>query len=400
MAPLPPSPPAALVALLLSPSLISPVRGQSSCGFCPVGGSPPLNPSALLDPPNDNSTTCGDVHNTLLSSFPPGEECTTAQTEALLELEFGYPSQCGYCAVPTDEVATTCVLCPTGSVPSFPPDTPLTLSDGTPSTCGEVNYLSQFERIFSDKCLELQAMAPYCGCEPTSCEICPDGTAMSDPSKWSFAAEMPCGDVVKNSAQLDPTGEDCRTMQTIVMGECGCQYVPPFEPGCTLCSDGSVVPDPSFQLFPGDELSTCGLYSWYATLPPFDAGGEQCTAMQSTFGAACGCDDAPEPSCQVSCDEPGTIFNATHVVADFEVGNALYLFEGYHICAEILFDMSIKKDEICRAKAVRELQNECCMEPYVPPPPGETSGAAHLFTSASAIAAIALGSAVNIFIAW
>jgi len=210
------------------------------------------------------------------------------------------------------------------------------------------------------------------------CPICPDGSAISDPSKWSFLAEMSCGDILKNSAQLDPTSEDCRTMQTIVMGECGCQYVPPFEPGCTLCSDGSVVPDSTFQLFPGDELKTCGLYSWYAALPPFDAGGEQCMAMQSTIGAACGCDDAPEPVCEVSCNEPGTIFNATHVVTDFEV-DGLDLFQGYHICGEILFAMSIFKDEVCRAKAVRELQDECCMEPYVPPPPeeggGESSGA-------------------------
>ena len=387
----------ALLALLA----LATTSSQTSCGFCP-NGSPPLNPSALLDPSNDNRTTCGDAHNTLLSSFAPGGQCIFAQTETILDLEGGYPAQCGYCAVPADEVDATCLLCPTGDIPSLPADTVVTLPDGTVSTCGEITYLTQRERIFSDQCLELQTAAASCGCEPTECTICPDGGPMPDPSKWSFAAEMPCGDVVRDAADLEPTSDECRTMQTIVMGECGCDYVPPYEPGCTMCTDGGVVPDPTFQLFPGDELSTCGLYGWYAALPPFGTGDERCSAMQSTFGAACGCDDAPEPPCGVSCTVPGEVFNATHVVADFEVGDALYLFEGYHNCAEILFEMSVKQDEICTFGAIRDLEDVCCMEPYVPPPPEEEvsdSSEAGYFP-ASGLTTTAIGLMAGITIVW
>ena len=371
--------------LLLLSALTSVVVAQSpaTCGFCP-GGSPPLNPSALLDEANDNTTTCGDAHNLLLTGVSPGEECTAAQIDAVLELENGYPTHCGYCPVASadDGSTSTCSLCPTGDLPSLPADTPVTLPDGTASTCGEASYLAQLERIFSDECLDLQSLAPYCGCQPTTCAICPDGTGLPDPAKWSFAAEMQCGDVVRNAASLDPRGDDCRTVQTIVMGECGCDYVPPYGPGCHLCADGSAVPDSTFQLFPGDELSTCGLYSWYAALPPFGTGDEQCSAMQSTFGAACGCPDPPRPPCNVKCrgyiDEAtglyqDVVFNATHVLQNFEIGDADYLFEDQHMCGEILFEMSIN-DDICTLDSIAALQDECCMVPYVPPEP-ETSGA-------------------------
>jgi len=390
----------AAATCLLLPALTT--VAQTTCGFCP-GGTPPLNPSALLDEANDNVTTCGDAHNLLLTGVAPGDDCTAAQIDAVLELEAGYPAHCGYCPPASGgdgngssgtPPSSTCSLCPTGDLPTVPPDTPVILPDGTSATCGEANYLAQLERIFSDGCIDLQSLAPHCGCQPTTCAVCPDGTALPDPSKWSFAAEMRCDDVVRNAAALDPTGDDCRTVQTIIMGECGCAYVPPYAPGCALCADGGVVPDDSFQLFPGDELSTCGLYSWYAALPPFGTGDEQCSAMQSTFGAACGCRDPPNPPCKVSCrgyfdEETGlyqeVVFNATHVVADFEVGDADYLFEDYHMCGEILFEMSIN-DDICTLESIAALQDECCMVPYVPPElEGTSGGRSAVVVSATAI---------------
>ena len=70
-----PAPAAAICCclLLLLPALTAVVVAQSpsTCGFCP-GGTPPLNPSALLDEANDNSTTCGDAHNLLLTGVSPG----------------------------------------------------------------------------------------------------------------------------------------------------------------------------------------------------------------------------------------------------------------------------------------------------------------------------------------
>lgn len=372
--------------LLLLPALtaVAVVAQPTTCGFCP-GGTPPLNPSALMDEANDNTTTCGDAHNLLLTGVSPGDDCTAARADAVLALDGGYPAHCGYCpaaAGAADGSGSACSLCPTGDLPSLPAGTPVALPDGTASTCGEASYLAQLERIFSNECLELQSLAPHCGCRPTTCAVCPDGGDLPDPSKWSFAAEMPCGDVVRNAAALDPLGDDCRTVQTIAMGECGCAYVPPPAPGCALCSDGGAVPDPSFQLFPGDDLSTCGLYGWYAALPPFGTGDERCSAMQSTFGAACGCPAPPRPPCSVRCrgyldEETGlyqdVVFNATHVLEDFAIGDADYRFEDQHICGEILFEMSIN-DDLCTLEGIAALQEECCMVPYVPPEP-ETSDA-------------------------
>ena len=63
------------------------------------------------------------------------------------------------------------------------------------------------------------------------------------------------------------------------------------------------------------------------------------------------------------------MFNATYVVSDFEVGDADFLFEDYHLCGEILFEMSIN-DDICTPDGIAALQDECCMVPYVPPKSG------------------------------
>ena len=402
---------AAYCCVLLTTTTVPVVVAQSSteetCGFCP-GGYPPLNPSALVDATNDNSTTCGDVHNLLLTGVSAGEDCAAARVDAILggaAVSFlagggsggsGYPAACGYCAPPRAGSTTSCSLCPAGDVPSLPADTPVTLPDGTESTCGEAAYRANLERIYSDGCLALQqsSIPALCGCEPTVCAVCPDGnTELADPDMWSFAAEMSCGDLARNAAALDPTGEDCRTVQTIAMGECGCGYVPPYQPGCALCADGVPVPDPSYQLFPGDELSTCGLYGWYAALPPFGTGNEQCTALQATFGAACGCPSPPRPPCRVRCqgyldDETGlyqdVVFNATHVVSDFEVGDADFLFEDYHLCGEILFEMSIN-DDICTPDGIAALQDECCMVPYVPPKSGSGRRQSTGVVSAAAI---------------
>ena len=390
-------PPAISALLLLLPtltSLFTLVVAQSSsssptCGFCP-GGSPPLHPSALLDAANDNATTCGDAHNLLLTGVSPGDDCTAAQIETVLELEGGYPDHCGYCPVTggdgDDGAVSTCTLCPTGELPTLPASTPVTLPDGTSTTCGALHYLSQLERIYSTTCLEYQSLSAQCGCRPTECSACPSGQELVNPDKWSFAAEMQCGDVARNAPSLDATGDDCRTVQTIAMGECGCAYVPPYAPECSLCADGSAVPNPTYQLFPGDELSSCGLYSWYASLPPFNSnageGEEQCQAAQATFGAACGCADPPRPQCRIQCrgyldDETGLyqeiIFNATHVLQDFEIGDADYLFEGQHVCGEVLFEMSVQS-EICTKESRAALEEACCRMPYVAPE-GDTSAA-------------------------
>jgi hypothetical protein len=75
--------------------------------------------------------------------------------------------------------------------------------------------------------------------------------------------------------------EACTGVQFVSSTSCDCPAPPTG--GCTLCVDGSAVPDESFELFPGQ---TCGDLSLQA--PMF--GSEECTAFQVTAGIYCGCD--------------------------------------------------------------------------------------------------------------
>ena len=116
-----------LLTTTTAPVVVAQSSTEETCGFCP-GGYPPLNPSALVDARNDNSTTCGDVHNLLLTGVSAGQDCAAARVDAVLggaAVSFlagggsggsGYPADCGYCAPPRAGSTTACSLCPAGTL--------------------------------------------------------------------------------------------------------------------------------------------------------------------------------------------------------------------------------------------------------------------------------------------
>eukprot|EP00978_Attheya_sp_CCMP212_P044600 scaffold316032_cov53-Attheya_sp.AAC.1 len=270
---------------------------EPGCSFCADGSDPAVGFEDVIAFVEDNgeNTTCADLAFGL--PFLPvddniAEICTGVQLATFTSCGCPAPPEgpgsCSFCADGSDpaegfedvvvvdeadgEAATTCADLALG-LPFLPID------DTTPVICTGVQL----------------ATFASCGCPVPpegsgSCSLCADG---SDPAEGfedviAFVEdngdETTCADLALGLPFLpanDTTPEICTSIQFQTFTSCGCPALPTG--ACTLCADGSAVPDESLELLPD---ATCGELSISAA----PSGPEECTAFQVTAGIYCGCD--------------------------------------------------------------------------------------------------------------
>eukprot|EP00563_Minutocellus_polymorphus_P021354 CAMPEP_0197715250 /NCGR_PEP_ID=MMETSP1434-20131217/452_1 /TAXON_ID=265543 /ORGANISM="Minutocellus polymorphus, Strain CCMP3303" /LENGTH=323 /DNA_ID=CAMNT_0043299313 /DNA_START=24 /DNA_END=995 /DNA_ORIENTATION=+ len=146
-------------------------------------------------------------------------------------------------------------------------------------------------------CLAI-AVATVAGGE---CPFCLDGSAPPTPDK-----ELPglfegatCADAASVALTLeDPESFACIQVQDVGLAECGCTTPEELDMNCTLCADGSPVPNPDLAV----SATTCGGVERFIRR----FGQSTCRAYHRTIGVHCGC-VPPEPPvevCQICGDSP------------------------------------------------------------------------------------------------
>ena len=117
----------------------------------------------------------------------------------------------------------------------------------------------------------------------SNCTLCDDGSFPADPAaRFKVRDDMvlSCSQMFHMAPTLTDEAE-CEGIRQI--GEMICQCNPKEVAPCTLCSDGSAVPDPDTPILPDN--TTCSDLEGRAAAD-FDS---NCPAWQSTAGVYCGC---------------------------------------------------------------------------------------------------------------
>ena len=207
------------------------------------------------------------------------------------------------------------------------------------------------------------------------CKVCPDGSALTTPTRFSQRFGSTCQDLEASAMAFMEGSNECTNAHVISVLDCGCPYVPPADNpsdvSCTLCPD-NFVPIPDLPVNPNDGSSTCGVFEWQAR----SFQGQQCRAMQATAGAACGCANPPTAPCEVICtkdvneNNESSSFDIKKSLTDAVVGDVVW--KGQWLCGEILWAESVDPNA-CSDKVKDDLRMLCCPdEPVETPAPRPT----------------------------
>uniref|UniRef100_A0A7S2U6Y0 Uncharacterized protein n=1 Tax=Attheya septentrionalis TaxID=420275 RepID=A0A7S2U6Y0_9STRA len=261
------------------------------CSFCADGSDfDAAFADVVVDTDDDTgeNVTCADAAVSPEIVFQNSMDCPLNQIQAFIS--------CGCPTAPEDPGTGLCSFCSDGSglKDEFTDTEVVDQETGDTATCGQVALAFPFleEELF---CSIFQSVySTQCGCssDPSEpgCSFCADGSDPADGFEDVVAfvdddgEDTTCADLAFGLPFLpvdDTTPEICTSLQFQTFASCGCSAPPTGV--CTLCADGSAVPDESFELLPE---ATCGELSMSAA----PSGPEECTAFQVTAGIYCGCD--------------------------------------------------------------------------------------------------------------
>jgi len=139
------------------------------------------------------------------------------------------------------------------------------------------------------------SQSPSLSTEPTQivCTICPDGSDLPFPNRTIIEDFISPGSTTCKEME-ENNNITCKSRRRYA-SYCGC---PNVEPPCTICPDGSAVPEPNLIIpFPDLANITCGMYDLLVT-QVFDS--DKCDEYQTMLAAFCGCLDI-EPECLTMC---------------------------------------------------------------------------------------------------
>ena len=156
------------------------------------------------------------------------------------------------------------------------------------------------------------------------CTLCIDGTDTPTPDRvLPFDDDgATCSDAALYALTLEDTESfACIQIRDTGLAECGCTTPPELDMNCTLCADGSSVPDPDL----GIGGTTCGGVERFIRR----FGESTCQAYHRTIGVHCGC-APPEPPvevCQLCGDSPLAFPAATLYVEELGTDIPCAFFE-------------------------------------------------------------------------
>ena len=157
------------------------------------------------------------------------------------------------------------------------------------------------------------------------CTLCIDGTGSPTPDRvipFDDDGSTTCADAALFALTLeDNESFACIQIRDVGLAECGCTTPPELDMNCTLCADGSSVPDPDL----GIGGTTCGGVERFIRR----FGESTCQAYHRTIGVHCGC-APPEPPvevCQLCGDSPLAFPAATLFVEELGTDLPCAFFE-------------------------------------------------------------------------
>ena len=178
-----------------------------------------------------------------------------------------------------------CQPCSEGYVPYDFLQVPLSLPDGTNTTCGDFN--TSVVNLNSMQCSMVQdAVSTECGCPAKRCTICPGGEqplGITEPFLNFPDPDFTCLFANSDTLGFQPNCTD--QTETGIPYLCGCPNaeLPSNAVGCTLCTDGTLS-DPN--LTPFNNRVTCGSLNLYISV----ADQRNCDEVQASKVAyLCGC---------------------------------------------------------------------------------------------------------------
>jgi len=150
------------------------------------------------------------------------------------------------------------------------------------------------------------------GCVENCCSPCFGGQDLTNPDvifNVDHGETMTCEYVSDLAVMYSSNDEVCPQIQVVGHAFCGCPSSPPDS--CTLCSDGSVVPDPNMIIEPfGDANSyTCGELVVGLLELDADDDADLCSVYQNTVGVLCGCPTSPDPPLTCDLCPPGSVLS-------------------------------------------------------------------------------------------
>jgi len=152
--------------------------------------------------------------------------------------------------------AVNCTLCQDGSVPADL-DTPVFVNEGENVTCGQLLEAATL-RENVDECEIIQAEGvSLCGCPlpegggNVNCTLCQDGSSVPDPD-LVFVPGFPCASL-EEFVKSDERDGACEAYQVTAGVYCDCPLESSTPNICRLCGGSTELPDPGLLVPISDE---------------------------------------------------------------------------------------------------------------------------------------------------
>jgi len=301
---------------------------ESRCeGLCP-GGEDVINPDTLIynfwaPEYDDKPNTCSQI-DTIIKKFPDFEELCGKNgniDDDTLSTCCGITNDDGLEDDKTEDdvFLDTCeTLCPSGeNIKAEFHDKEIFLPDFN-TTCGELQSFFPIQMEMRE-CSLLQTYIGVleCGCSHES-SICADNSPLQEKYKSKQINSDP-GDTCMDASLIFPSYPEEYQLYLQLIGyvRCGCPTKPPqFEDMCTLCSDGSKIPE-EYEDNTYDGEVAC----WEAAIGIYIIENkDECRFNQVDGYLNCGCPSLPEPvedPCEI-CGKKYSV-NEDMFVPEFEI---------------------------------------------------------------------------------
>ena len=190
-----------------------------------------------------------------------------------------------------------------------------------------------------------------------NCTLCQDGSIPEDldtPVLMDEGKNVTCRDLLEKATIRD-TVDACEIIQAEGVSACGCPL--PESGGnlnCSLCQDGSSVPDPNLTYVPG---FACGSLEEFVKSDERDGA---CEAYQAVAGVYCGCalNESTSNVCRLcggttELADPGLLVP----IADVDLAET-HAANSTRPCSAVEFDATFFYDECSRYQA--DYRAACC----------------------------------------
>lgn len=149
--------------------------------------------------------------------------------------------------LPIANARINCTLCQDGSIPEDL-ETPVFVNEGENITCGELLDAAP-ARETVDECEKIQAEGvALCGCplpedgQSLNCTLCQDGSSVPD-ANLTYVEGFPCG-ALEQFVKSDEREGACEAYQATAGVYCNCPFDTETQNVCRICGGSTELPDP------------------------------------------------------------------------------------------------------------------------------------------------------------